>query len=360
MGNIVSQFFFIPGPPLTEENCPDQTGRVFLVTGGYTGVGFELCKILYAHNATVWIAGRDVSKAQRALSSIKEASPKSKGHLEFLHLDLSDLSTVKTGADSFIAQQQRLDALVNNAGVRSYADPFLALLTVHIPHTHSLALLTQTRGPPSQVMYPPEGSTDAQGNELQMGTNCLGHYLLYRLLLPLLTKTASSSPTASVRVLWAASIAVHVDCPQPHGIIVDSDGRPRDQGVARNYGQTKVGNVFLARELAGSTPQTGVVHAAFNPGNLQTELQRHWTGVASWVTQTFLVHPPVFGAYTELWAALDPGLTPDKSGAYVYPWGRFGTLPAGIEASLRRESEGGTGAAAKFVEWCRKQTENFV
>ncbi|KAK7743156.1 short-chain alcohol dehydrogenase [Cytospora paraplurivora] len=284
MGNIISQFFFIPGPPLTETNCPDQTGRVFLVTGGYTGVGFELCKILYAHNATIWIAGRDVYKAQRALSSIKEALPKSKGHLEFLHLDLSDLSTVKTGADSFIAQQQRLDVLVNNAG----------------------------------VMYPPGGSIDAQGNELQMGTNCLGHYLLYQLLLPLLTKTASSSPTASVRVLWAASIAVHVDCPQPHGIIIDSDGRPKDQGVTQNYGQTKVGNVFFAREFARSTPQTGVVHAAFNPGNLQTELQRHWTGVASWVTVS------------------------------------------GIEASLRKEYEGGTGVAAKFVDWCGKQTEKFV
>lgn len=91
--------------------------EVFLVTGGYAGVGFELCKILYAHNATVWIAGRSTSKAQKAMSSIKDASPSSKGRLEFLCLDLSDLSTVKPAVQSFTAQAQRLDVLVNNAGV---------------------------------------------------------------------------------------------------------------------------------------------------------------------------------------------------------------------------------------------------
>jgi len=326
MGNIFSQFFFIPAASLTEKNCPDQIGRVFLVTGGYAGVGFELCKILYAHNATVWIAGRSASKAQRAMSTIKEASPKSNGRIEFLYLDLSDLSTIKPAVQSFTAQEERLDVLVNNAG----------------------------------VMYPPKGSTDAQGNELQVGTNCLGHYLLYQLLLPLLTKTASSSPTGSVRVAWAASIALHVDSPQPQGIIIDDDGRPKDQGVTSNYSQTKVGNVFLALECAKTTPQTGVVHAAFNPGNLRTELQRHWTGVGHWITDKCLLYPPIYGAYTELWTVLTPELTPDKSGAYVYPWGRFGSLPAGMETLTKRESEAGTGIAAKFVEWCGKQTEAFA
>lgn len=143
-------------------------------------------------------------------------------------------------------------------------------------------------------MYPPKGSTDAQDHDLHVGTNCLGPYLLYQLLLPLLTQTAASSPTASVRVTWAASAAVHVDCPQPHGMVIDGDGGgPRNQGVSSNYGQTKVGNVFLARELARTTPETGVVHAAFNPGNLRTELQRYWTGVAHWVTVS-RDSPPIF------------------------------------------------------------------
>lgn len=132
-------------------------------------------------------------------------------------------------------------------------------------------------------MYPPKGSTSAQGHDLQVGTNCLGSYLLYQLLLPLLTKTAASSPIGTVRVAWAASVAVHVAAPKPDGMVIEESGCPQDQGVTDNYGQTKVGNVFLARQFAKDTPQNGIVHAAFNPGNLRTELQRHWTGVDAWV-----------------------------------------------------------------------------
>lgn len=138
-------------------------------------------------------------------------------------------------------------------------------------------------------MFPPEGSVDAHGNELQMGTNCLGHYLLYQLLKGLLTKTAASSPTGSVRVAWAASSAVHLAAPQPHGIIINDDGSPQDKGRQGNYGQSKVGNVFLAREFAKQTPETGVVHVSFNPGNLRTELQRHWEGIGPWLVVSFCV-----------------------------------------------------------------------
>jgi retinol dehydrogenase 12 len=72
------------------------------------------------------------------------------------------------------------------------------------------------------------------------------------------------------------------------------------------------------------------------------------------------VYPQNLGAYTELWAVLSPELVPGKSGAYVYPWGRFGSLPAGVENSLKKESEGGSGIAAKFVEWCDRQTRVYA
>lgn len=73
-----------------------------------------------------------------------------------------------------------------------------------------------------------------------------------------------------------------------------------------------------------------------------------------------MFYPAINGAYTELWAALAPDLTPARSGAYIYPWGRFGDLPAGVEASLKESSEGGTGVAAKFTSWCEKQTEPYL
>ncbi|KAJ4387334.1 short-chain alcohol dehydrogenase [Gnomoniopsis smithogilvyi] len=326
MGNIFSQFYFIPTPQLTEKNCPDQTDRVFIVTGGYAGVGLELCKILYAHNATVYIAGRSAAKAEAAISHILEANPYSAGKLFFLQLDLSDLATIKPAVERFTASNSRLDVLVNNAG----------------------------------VMFPPVGSVDAHGHDLQVGTNCLGPYLLYRLLLPLLTKTAASSTTASVRVAWAGSIAVQVAAPRPSGMVLDGEGQPTDQGIEVNYAQTKVGNVFLARAFAKDTNTNGVVHVAFNPGNLATELQRHWSGIVPWIVNTFVTYPAVFGGYTELWAAVSPEITPARSGAYVYPWGRFGNLPDGIEKAMRAESEGGTGVAAAFLGWCERQTRAFA
>ena len=128
-----------------------------------------------------------------------------------------------------------------------------------------------------------KGSGDTQYNKTQIDINCIGPCLLYRLLLPILTKTAASSPTGTVRVLWAGSIAVQVNSPQPHGMEIDDIGRPKDTDVLSSYGQSKVGNVFLAREYAKKTPETGVVHACFNPGNLRTGLQRHWSGILIWL-----------------------------------------------------------------------------
>ena len=136
MWQIFRQFFFIPTPPITGLNCPDQTGRVciskvfstipnrlttrvqvFIITGGYGGIGFELSQILYEHNATVYIAGRSQSKASNAISNMIKASPKSSGRLEFLFVDLMDLATIKSSAEAFLTQEERLDVLVHNAGV---------------------------------------------------------------------------------------------------------------------------------------------------------------------------------------------------------------------------------------------------
>ncbi|KFY43769.1 hypothetical protein V495_03764, partial [Pseudogymnoascus sp. VKM F-4514 (FW-929)] len=212
---MLRQSVWIPNPTLTEANLPDQTGKVHIVTGGYSGVGQELAKILYSKNATVYIAGRSSQKGQESIESIKAAYPTSTGHLHFLHLDLSDLSTIKKSAEEFTSKEKRLDVLTNNAG----------------------------------VMIPPKGSKDAQGFELQLGTNCLGPYLFTSLLLPLLKKTAASSPPGSVRVTWAASSGVEIS--PTGGVEFESDGSVRTYGdPMKDYAQSKAANVFLAFETA--------------------------------------------------------------------------------------------------------------
>lgn len=117
--DVFRQCFFIPEPTLTEKNLPDQTGRVAIVTGGYSGAGRALCEILYKQNATVHIAGRSEAKYDGAVAHIQQACPQSKGRLKFLRLDLSDLRTIKPAAEQFMTQEQDLHVLTNNAGVVS-------------------------------------------------------------------------------------------------------------------------------------------------------------------------------------------------------------------------------------------------
>lgn len=108
-------------------------------------------------------------------------------------------------------------------------------------------------------MIPPKGSKDKQGLELQIGTNCVGPFLLTKLLRPILEETAAESEPASVRVLWAGSLAVDVGSYKPGGLCLEDSGKPMDMGVQTNYGQSKAGNLYFASEYARRYADKGVV-----------------------------------------------------------------------------------------------------
>ncbi|KAI4215129.1 MAG: hypothetical protein LQ351_002444 [Letrouitia transgressa] len=326
MGNIWSQSFFIPAPPFTESNLPDQRGKVYIVTGGYTGIGFELCQILYSKNAKVYITGRNEEKATSAIAAIKAANPSAQGDLVFLHLDLADLSSIKPAVDAFNQKEIRLDVLTNNAG----------------------------------VMIPPQGSKTAQGHELQIGTNCLGPFLLTKLLLPTLQRTAaSSSPgVGSVRVIWAGSLAIDFMAPENGVDLSEHDGLPvLSTSIEKTYGMSKAGNVFLAAEAArryGKHGKHGIISVAFNPGTVKTELQRH----CAWYHKAFnwiLLYPPIYGAYTQLFSGWSPDITESQNGAYIVPWGRIGTLRPGLAAGIKR-NDSKLATAESFWEYCERET----
>ena len=310
------QSFFIPAPTLTEANLPDQSGRVFIVTGGYAGVGKELCKILYAHNGTIYIAGRSQDKYNSAVEEVKSMHTSSTGRLEFMQLDLSNLSTIKPAVESFLSKEQKLHVLTNNAG----------------------------------LMRPALGSTDSHGHELQMGTNCLGPYLLTQLLTPTLIKTAASSPAGSVRVTWAASLGTMFS--PKNGVAVDESKQKFQPKVHTNtgfdYTQSKAANVFLSREYQKQVLDHGIISNSWNPGNLLSELQRH----LSWLEATILkmgLYPPKFGAYTELWAGWSKEAG-EKPGAYIGPWGRFVLLRSDVDESP---------VQGDFVKWCEEEVVDF-
>lgn len=328
MGAQWSQVF-PPAPTFTEENLEPQDGKVFLVTGGYGGIGLELVKILYGSQGRVYIAGRSAEKAKQAIKDIQAAIPSSRGTLEFLHLELDDLRSVKEAAEEFKTKESKIDVLWNNAG----------------------------------VSWPPLGSVSKQGTELQLAVNCLGPFLFTQLLLPLLKKAAtadSPNPTAgSVRVVWASSQVVELQSP-PGGIdMAEVRTPPPDRG--RNYVNSKMGNCLLSSELARRVgPTHGIVSVAHNPGSAASNLFRHnwWMRCLAWP----LLYPPRKTAYTELYAGLSPDITLERNGCYVYPFGRIAReteMGADLLVATKAEEDGGNGKAREFWEFCEEKTRDY-
>ncbi|KAG5916134.1 hypothetical protein E4U42_007791 [Claviceps africana] len=323
----VTQSLLIPKPSLTQDNLTDQLGKVHIVTGGYAGVGKELVDILYQHNATVYMAGRSPEKATAALNTIKAAHPSSKGRLEFLSVDLSDLTTIKRAVQDFTAKEDRLDVLVNNAG----------------------------------VMAPPSGSKGKQGHELQLVTNCLGPFVLTKALLPLLRRTAASSPPGSVRVIWASSLATNLSSPTG-GVQLDQKGAPVEACLRMtNYGQSKAANLLYAVEFHRRHGGDGILSVAFNPGNLKSELSRHMNFPA-WLGIKLMCYPARYGAYTELYSGWSPDIKMEHGGMFVIPWGRDGNyaLRSDVRKAIDESSTDEASVVRRFWEWSEKETSQYI
>lgn len=325
MGVTWSQFY-PPSPTLTERNLPNQKGKIFIITGGASGIGLELVTILYQAGGKIYIAGRSEAKALQKIEAIKSSvrDASSAGQLEYLPLDLSDLSTVKASVASFKSKESKLDVLWNNAG----------------------------------VSLPPIGSVTKQGHELQIGTNCLGPLLFTKLLLPSLESAAQGSPQGAVRVVWTSSQMVDMTAPTGGMTLTDLDSPPQDK--TKNYVTSKTGNWFLASEMARGVSSHGILSVTQNPGNLKTNLLRHASTFMR-LASSPLLHSAKQGAYTELWAGLSPELTIAMNGAYVIPWGRVHPSPRkDLLDALKSREEGGTGQAGEFQKWCEKQTVNYM
>lgn len=199
------------------------------MTGAHTGIGFALTNLLYAANATIYLAGRTPSKISTAISDLRAAHPSSTGSLTPLIFDLSDLSSIKPAVQEFLAKESRLDVLVNNAG----------------------------------VMWPPLDQKSAQGHEMQMATNVYGHFLLTTLLKPVLAQTAKEGGTGEVRVLWAGSIGIELAAPVGGVVFETVGGKERVHeglGNMEMYGVTKVANVMLGVEGARRWGDEGIVN----------------------------------------------------------------------------------------------------
>lgn len=259
----------------TAADVPDQTGRVAVITGANTGLGYETAQVLAARGATVVLACRDPRRAAGAVDRLRAAAPGVR--VETLALDLSDLAAVRAAAAELRERHPAVDLLVNNAG----------------------------------VMWPPR-STTADGFELQFGTNHLGHFAFTGLVLDRLL------PVAGSRVVTVSSIG-H----RSGRIDFDDLQSTRSYGRHRAYAQSKLANLMFTYELQRRLELSGADTAAVaaHPGGSATELTRNSPPL---VRTLFPVIGPLInqsaamGALPTLRAATDPDV---RGGEYYGPDG---------------------------------------
>jgi NAD(P)-dependent dehydrogenase (short-subunit alcohol dehydrogenase family) len=259
----------------TQADIPAQHGRTAIVTGT-GGLGFEDALALARAGASVVIAGRSGAKGAEALSRIRAAVPSAQ--VRFEHLDLASLATVAAFAARISERHEAVEILINNAG----------------------------------VMVPPHREVTADGFELQLGTNYLGHFALTAHLLPLLRKNA--------RVVSLSSVAARAG-------VIDFDDLNSTRGYApmRAYSQSKLACVMFAFELQRRSDAMGwgIRSIASHPGIARTDLLHNGPGrrSAHGLARTllpFLFQPADRGALPTLYAATAPDAV---GGAYYGPDG---------------------------------------
>lgn len=288
--------FFPPKPQFTEKDLPNLKDKVYIVTGANTGIGKELARMLYAKNASVYVAARSREKAERAIEDIKRAAPASTGKLIFLHLDLSDLNQVKTAAQNFIAQETKIHVLFNNAGL---------------------------------IGSEPLAKT-VQGYEMALGVNCVGTFLFTKLLTPTLVASAKTEPANTVRVVWLSSFGLELNAVKDVGISLDNLDYHVPKPVMERYGISKCGSWALGVEFARRHKTDGIISMPINPGNLNTELARDQPRALKLVAK-MVVYPPPLGACTGIYAGLSPEVTLERSGS----WSKCLHMPSALCAFVR-------------------------
>lgn len=281
--------------PWTQDNIPDQHGRIAVITGANSGIGLEAAKALAARGAQVVLACRSRDKAEAAMSAIRAHAPDARLH--YHGLDLASQKKVRASALALKQAFPRIDLLINNAG----------------------------------VMWLPQGLTE-DGHEQQFGTNHLGHFSFTLLL----RDCFAAVPGA--RVVTVSSLAhrggrIHFDNPTLAG----------SYGRHRAYCQSKLANLMFALELERRLRAAGAeaMSVACHPGAANTGLVN--PGIAADTPFGLGAIPRFFwglftqsaekGALPTLYAATSPDAA---GGGYYGPDGPFEAIGYPATAGVRR------------------------
>jgi len=290
---------------------PDLTGKVMIVTGGNTGIGYATVKHLARRGAKIYLAARNEIKGKDAVARLEaEGLGPGNGSIVYLKLDLSHPRQAKEAAVEFMAMEDKLDVLVNNAGA------------MILPYAKTY-----------------EGVQDT------MLINYISPFVFTKTLLPLLTKTAKSG--SDVRIVNVVTNG-HYYVPTPVRFQTLDDFNLEYKGMIlsclRRYFLSKLAGVLFSGELqrrldADNIPITVI---SVHPGGVNSGWSDHATfpKLAAWIASWFMLHPDQ-GAYTSVIAAAskDVAETPEKyRNAYLVPIGEFGT-PSATSQDARLAAE---------------------
>ncbi|MCU1588925.1 MAG: hypothetical protein JWP11_181 [Frankiales bacterium] len=262
--------------PWTVEDIPDQSDRTALVTGANSGLGLHTSLALARRGARVLMACRNQAKAAEALSRVRSEAPGAA--VELVTLDLASLASVRSAASDVASRTGALHLLVDNAG----------------------------------VMAIPRAQT-ADGFEMQLGTNHLGHFALTGLLLPQLL--AAEDP----RVVVVSSDAHKIGRIRFEDLMAE-----KSYGRWSAYGQSKLANLLFMRELdrrAGGRLTATAAHPGYAATNLQSNYGNPVVDLFMKIGNRVLAQSDEAGAWPQLYAATMPGV---KGGEYFGPSGVFG------------------------------------
>lgn len=267
------------------DNIPDHKGRVAIVTGSSSGIGYETARVLANKNSTVIIAVRNLQKGNATLDKIKVGNQEA--DVRLMELDLANLESIRNFATEFKSSYSRLDLLINNAG----------------------------------VMVPPYSKT-TDGFELQFGTNHLGHFALTGLLMDLIEKTHDS------RIVNVSSSSHN------YGDLnfEDLNWENRSYKKMKAYGDSKIANLYFTYELQKrfEIRNMNVIATASHPGWTATELQRH--SVLIRFLNHFFAQDIAMGALPTLYAATGLDV---QGGDYFGPsgWREMRGYPKKVESN---------------------------
>ncbi|KAJ1714022.1 hypothetical protein NYO67_3817 [Aspergillus flavus] len=282
------------------DTLPNLKGKVFIVTGGNSGIGYYTVTHLAEHGAHVYLCARSLEKGTAAIANIKEMHPSA--NINLLQMDFMDLTSVVAAAKHFLTLETALHGLVNNAGIM--ATPF---------------------------------EITKDGHEAQWQTNYLAHWVLTEHFLPLMLRTAKGLYPGSVRIVNLTSSG-HLGAPK--GGINFKDLSLKDSGPWARYGQSKLANILHAKALhkaygpGSPSARNGEgeiwvssVHPGLVETNLATSVEDSGSGMTCVfsVLRTFgLMWSADQGSWTSLFCAASQNMKVEQSGTYLEIFRRFG------------------------------------